>query len=252
MSWGEKMRNIKLIIQYDGTNYHGFQVQAGTDVATVQGVLEEVLSQLTKEKIKVVGAGRTDAGVHARGQVVNFKTGCSIPIDRFTMAVNSLLPTDMVCSSAEEVADDFHASFSSQGKVYTYTLYNSQIPTVFDRHYTYHVPYKLDIPAMRAAAAELLGQHDFAAFRSAGFTVKTSIRTLRRIDIEEKTPLIRITFEADGFLYNMVRIITGTLIEAGRGKLTAAEVKRILESCDRKQAGSTVPPHGLCMERVLY
>lgn len=246
------MRNIKLTIAYDGTNYHGFQVQARTKEPTIQGVLEERLTLLTKEEVKITGAGRTDAGVHARGQVVNFHTSANIPIQRFVQAVNSVMPVDIVALQAIEVPEDFHARFSAIGKVYSYTIYYSKIPSVFERYFSYQIPYHLDIDNMKKAAGFLIGEHDFSSFRASGSEVKSSIRKIERIDIDYHNPIIKLTFEADGFLYNMVRIITGTLIEIGRGKIAPEELKDIIAACDRDKAGPTAPAKGLCLEQVIY
>lgn len=246
------MRNIKLTIQYDGTNYHGFQIQSIDKEPTIQGILEQKLTQITKEPIKIIGAGRTDAGVHAKGQVVNFYTNCQIPIERFVRAVNSVLPLDIVSTVAEEATEDFHACYSATGKQYTYTLYYSKIPPLFERDYTLFIPYKLDLSLMQQAANHLLGKHDFTSFRSSGSSVISSVRTLNKLDIIDESPIIKMTFQADGFLYNMVRIITGTLLQVGRGRITPNQVKQILEARNRKQAGPTALAKGLCLEQVIY
>lgn len=245
------MRNIKLTIEYDGTNYHGFQRQTD-NLPTIQQVLEESLEKLLKHHVTVSGAGRTDAGVHARGQVVNFHTGSSIPTERFVYAVNGLLPEDIVASSVEEVDETFHAQFSAKGKVYKYHIYNNQVPSVFDRLYSYHVPQELDIAKMLEAAAFIVGRHDFTAFRAAASTARTSVRTIHRLEIVHIPPHIYLTVEGDGFLYNMVRIITGTLIYVGKGKLTPKDVQNFVESGNREEAGPTVPPQGLCLMEVKY
>lgn len=245
------MRNIKVIIEYDGTNYHGFQRQTD-DLPTIQQVLEDKLAVLLKHPVTVIGAGRTDAGVHARGQVINFRTDCSIPIERIVLAMNSVLPDNIVARAAEEADQEFHAQFSAKSKRYRYDIYNARIPSAFDRLYSYYVPQPLNIEEMRRAAAHIVGTHDFTAFRAAGSVARTSVRTVYHLDIDFKPPHIYLTVEANGFLYNMVRIITGTLIYVGKGKLTPEQVQVFVESGQREEAGPTVPPQGLCLMEVKY
>lgn len=245
------MRNIKVTIEYDGTGYHGFQRQAN-GLPTVQQALEEALETLVQHPVTVNGSGRTDAGVHAKGQVINFTSNCRIPVDRFPPAMNSLLPQDIVALEAEEVAGSFHAQFSARSKVYRYHLFNSRIPSAFHRMYSYHVPQKLDIDKMREAALHIAGEHDFSAFRAAGSKAKTSVRHVYLLDIEHRPPHIFITVEANGFLYNMVRIITGTLLYVGKGKLSPQDVREFVESGRRDEAGPTAPSHGLCLMEVKY
>jgi len=245
------LRNIKVTIEYDGTNYHGFQRQTA-DLPTIQQVLEATLAKLTQHPVTVIGAGRTDAGVHAKGQVINFTTGCRIPGDRIVLALNSLLPDDIVAQQAEEVDMSFHAQFSAKSKVYRYHIFNSRVPSAFHRLYSYHVPQELDIDKMREAAGYIIGRHDFSAFRAAGSKAKTSMRNVYRLDIEHVPPHIYLTIEADGFLYNMVRIITGTLLYVGKGKLTPRDIRKFIEAGRREDAGPTVPPQGLCLMQVKY
>lgn len=246
------MRNIMMIIEYDGTNYHGFQKQAGSGLATIQETLEDSLRRLTGEEITVTGSGRTDAGVHALGQVINFYTGASIPTERFPYAINALLPPDIVAREAREVSVDFHAQFRAKSKVYRYAIYNAKIPTALNRMYSLHVPERLDVAAMQVAAGFLLGEHDFAAFRAAGSSAKTTVRHVTRLKVEEKGHFIYITAEANGFLYNMVRIIAGTLVYVGKCKLTPEEVRAALVLGDRTKTGPTLPPQGLCLLEVKY
>lgn len=245
------MRNIKVLIEYDGTNYHGFQRQT-EDLPTIQQVLEETLEQLTKHPVTIIGAGRTDAGVHARGQVINFRIDCGIPLDKIPLAMNRLLPGDIVVLAAEEAQETFHAQFRAKRKVYRYHIYNSRIPSAFDRLYSYHVPHKLDLDKMRDAAEYIVGEHDFSAFKAAGAKTKTSVRTVYKLDIDDSSPHIYLTVEGNGFLYNMVRIITGTLLYVGKGKLTPEDVRRFVETGKREEAGPTVPPQGLCLMEVKY
>ncbi|PKM80540.1 MAG: tRNA pseudouridine(38-40) synthase TruA [Firmicutes bacterium HGW-Firmicutes-14] len=245
------MRNIKVLIEYDGTNYHGFQKQGG-GLPTIQQVLEEALETLLKHPVNVIGAGRTDAGVHARGQVINFVTECRIPVDRIALALNSLLPEDIIARETEEVDKSFHARFSALSKVYRYHIYNSRIPSAFHRNFSYHVPQKLDVEKIREAARYIVGIHDFSAFRAAGSKAKTSVRNVMKLEVDYKPPHLYLTIEADGFLYNMVRIITGTLLYVGKGKLSPEEVRIMVKSGCREEAGPTVPSQGLCMMEVKY
>lgn len=246
------MRNIKMTVEYDGTSYHGFQKQAGQNLPTIQEALEKALRKLTGEEISVTGAGRTDAGVHALGQVINFYTESSIPTGNFVRALNSVLPEDIVAKDAVEAPGDFHAQFWAKKKTYRYTIFNDTVPSVFYRRYSLFVPYKLNVDNMRKAASFLVGQHDFSAFRAAGSTARSSIRTMYRAEVEQEGELIHVYLEANGFLYNMVRIITGTLLYIGQGKLRVEEMKDIIASGDRTLAGPTVPPQGLCLMRVEY
>jgi len=247
------MRNIKVTIAYDGTNYHGFQEQRGTRFQTVQGVLEERLSQLAQRPVQVSGAGRTDAGVHARGQVISFAAdGWPVPAERTAYALNSLLPRDIVALDAEEVPVSFHARFSAIAKTYRYTVYHGKWHSPFHRLYSYHVPKQLDFNAMREAAGYLEGRHDFSAFRALGTPVKTTVRTLYQARVASEGDLVYIILRADGFLYHMARMISGTLLRVGLGKLAAGEVAGILASLDSMKGGPTLPARGLCLEKVEY
>ncbi|WP_027365201.1 tRNA pseudouridine(38-40) synthase TruA [Desulfotruncus alcoholivorax] len=247
------MRNIKLTIAYDGTNYHGFQEQRGTGLRTIQETLEDCLTRLAGERIQVVGAGRTDAGVHARGQVVNFRNSkWPIPIERIPLALNGILPGDIVVLSAQDVPEEFHSRFSSKSKTYSYCIWNDRIPSPFYRLYSYFMPVPLDIKAMEKAARYLLGCHDFKCFQASGSTVNNTVRTLYQADIIKDGPLVKLVFTGDGFLYNMVRIMVGTLAQVGTGKIEPGQVLEILQACNRVKAGPTFPPQGLCMERVVY
>ncbi|OPY59712.1 MAG: tRNA pseudouridine synthase A [Pelotomaculum sp. PtaU1.Bin035] len=247
------MRNIKVTIAYDGTNYHGFQEQAGTRFQTVQGTLEERLSKMAKRSIKVIGAGRTDAGVHARGQVINFMPGdWPVPAERVTYVINSLLPGDIVALDSEEVPGSFHARFSAVAKTYRYTIYNGKWQSPFLRLYSYHIPKPMDHEAMRDAAGFLLGEHDFSAFRALGTPVKTTVRTLYQARVTREGDLICVELRADGFLYHMARMITGTLIRVGLGKLPASETAGIMAGRDSLRGGPTAPARGLSLEKVEY
>jgi len=247
------MRNIKVTLAYDGTNYHGFQEQRGTRFRTVQGVLEDRLSRLAKSPIRVIGAGRTDAGVHARGQVINFAAGnWPVPAERVAYALNSLLPGDIVALDAVEVPESFHARFSAVAKTYRYTIYNGKWQSPFLRLYSYHVPKPLDHAAMQKAACCLEGRHDFSAFRALGTPVKSTVRTLYQARVTREGDLVYVDLRADGFLYHMARMITGTLIRVGLGKLPAGEVAGILESRDSLKGGPTAPARGLSLEKIDY
>ncbi len=247
------MRNIKMVIAYDGTNYHGFQEQRGTGLLTVQEVLEKCLLRLAGRQVKVVGAARTDAGVHAQGQVVNFDAaGWNIPAARIPLALNGLLPDDIVALHAQEVPPDFHARFSALAKTYRYTIYNARMPSPFWRLYSHFEPRPLNLETMAAAARHLQGRHDFASFRAAGAGAKTTVRTLFEAAVGRSGELVYLTFRGDGFLYNMVRIMAGTLVEVGLGKRTPEEVKEVLEARERSKAGPTLPARGLCLLGVEY
>jgi tRNA pseudouridine38-40 synthase len=247
------MRNIKVTVAYDGTNYYGFQEQRGTRYQTIQGVLEQRLSRLAKKEIRVIGAGRTDSGVHARGQVVNFDpVGWTIPAERVAYALNSLLPRDIAALESVEVSPDFHARFSAAAKRYRYTIYNGKLHEPFLRLYSYHVPFPLDVEAMREGARCLPGKHDFSAFRALGTPVKTTVRTLYEVQVSRQGDLIYIDVRGEGFLYHMVRMIAGTLIRVGKGRIPPGEMAEILESRDSIRGGPTAPARGLCLERVEY
>lgn len=247
------MRNIKVTIAYDGTNYYGFQEQRGTRFQTVQGVLEEKLSKLIGREIRVTGAGRTDSGVHARGQVINFDPGdWPVPPEKVKYALNSLLPDDIVALESVEVPASFHARFSAVSKSYRYTIYNGRMPSPFLRLYSYHVPRPLDVEAMQAGARHLVGRHDFSAFRALGTPVKTTVRTLLEAGVTREGDLVFVDLKAEGFLYHMARMITGTLIRVGLGKIPPEEVAVILAGRDSLKAGPTVPARGLCLEKVEY
>ncbi len=247
------MRNFKITIEYDGTNYYGFQTQKNPHLPTIQETLEEVLANLAGEPIQVTVAGRTDAGVHARGQVINFRTNWTIPVERVVLALNSGgLPRDVVALEAEEVSKEFHARFDAREKIYRYTIYNSRIPSVFHHRYSYFVPQRLDIDKMQQSAQHLLGTHDFSAFKAVGSTVKDNVRTIYEARVEGHGPLVTITLRGNGFLYNMVRIIAGTLIEVGRGKIHPDQMAQIIAKRERTLAGTTAPSQGLCLEQVIY
>lgn len=273
------MRNIGLVISYDGTNYNGFQSQPFGN--TIQDKLQEAIRGLTGETLKVTGSGRTDAGVHARGQVVNFFTESAIPIERWQMALNARLPDDIVVREAVELPASFHARKGAIKKTYRYTIYNNRVPDVFNRRYQLFHYGTLDLDAMKAGLAHLCGEHDFTSFCSRKAVKQSYVRTLFAADLLTDnrvgdSPIgdgltggsrigngastgnidyhgtIHIDLTGSGFLYNMVRIIVGTLLEVGEGKRKPADMKRILEARDRLAAGPTAPARGLCLLEVVY
>lgn len=244
------MHNIKLTLQYDGTAYHGWQTQE--NAVTVQATVENAIKKLTGVRPQLVGCGRTDAGVHAKKYICNFKSETEIPCDKLPYALNSQLPDDIVCTHAEYAEPDFDSRKSAKGKTYTYLIANSKYRNVFYTTRAWHYRYKLDINEMRKAAESFLGTHDFIGFAASGFTVKTTVRTVTDIKIESDDDIISISVTGNGFLYNMVRIITGTLVYAGNGKLTVDEVSELMKKGDRRLAGITAPPQGLALTEVFY
>ncbi len=244
------MRNIKLIIEYDGTGYHGWQVQA--DVRTIQGVIEGKLAQITGEQVRLIASSRTDTGVHALGQVANFKTRSFLDAGSFLKALNSLLPEDIRVKTVEEVDEAFHARFSAKGKIYEYRILNGVFPSPFHRHFSWFVPGRLDLGRMKKAAKKLVGRHDYSSFCSAGSMHSTPMRDIYEITIERRGGLVVMRIEANAFLRQMVRNIVGTLIEVGRGRMTPSQFGGILEARDRRTAGIAAPAQGLFLVRVHY
>lgn len=245
-------KNIKLILEYDGTNYHGWQSQAGTGRPTIQETLEHGIRAVTGEENKTVSSGRTDAGVHALAMVVNFHTDHGLPPEAWAPVLNRELPSDIRVLASERVPDEFHARYSALGKVYRYRILNRRPPTALYRNYAWHMNMPLDLENMRDAAVFLVGKHDFSAFRSSGCNAKSPVRTLRRVEIKESDGFVEIWVEADSFLQYMVRNITGTLVEAGLGRFSPREVEEILRSLDRSRGGKTAPPQGLYLVTVFY
>ena len=236
------MRRVKLIVAYDGTDYCGWQIQPNG--ITVEEVLNRALSRLTGEEIRVIGASRTDAGVHARGNIAVLDTASTIPAERFAYAVNPLLPEDIVVVKSEEVPQDWHPRYQNSVKTYEYRILNREMPDPLKRKYTWHVSFPLDIDKMREAAEHLKGQHDFRSFCSVHTAVKSTVRTIYTLDIVKSGDEIIIRISGNGFLYNMVRIIAGTLAEVG--------VRDLLTAKEREQAGATAPPQGLTLIRIEY
>ena len=245
------MTNYKLTIQYVGTRYDGWQRQGNTD-NTIQGKLETLLSRLFGFPVEIIGSGRTDAGAHAFGQVANFH----VPVDMSTQEIleymNQYLPKDIAVSSVEKVDDRFHSRFNVKRKTYQYRIWNSYISNVFEKNFVYEVTDTLDVDRMKEAALYLIGEHDFKAFCSNKRMKKSTVRTIYEINIEELEPEIRITITGNGFLYNMVRIIVGTLLEIGMGEKKPSDVPAMLAGKDRRTTGYTVPPSGLMLMEVVY
>ena len=244
------MRNVAFKLMYNGTAYHGWQVQKTQ--ATVAETLERALSALCGEPVKVTGCGRTDAGVHAERYVANFRTRSSIPCDRFPLAANGRLPEDIVVSEAFDVAEDFNAIGSCLKKEYTYRIFNSRIRNPFYVHRAYFYPKKLDESVMDRAARAFEGTHDFRAVRSVGTETRTTVRTIYYCHVSRNGDLLELKVCANGFLYNMVRAITGTVLYAAEGKLTPEDIPLILERGSRTLAGPTVPPGGLYLTKLWY
>ena len=293
------MRNIAITLEYDGSLFHGWQSQV--NAKTVQDAVSGALCSLDGKPVRLAGASRTDAGVHARGQVATFFTESKIPADKYAYALNTVLPEGISCINSYEAPDDFHARFSAKSKVYSYMILNRRHPSALYRNYAWHVPLPLDAAAMRGAARLFIGSHDFRAFMSTGSPVKSTVRNIYSLDLdicphgrppqvfrtsghltgdeqhnyhsdghltatvphinfsdkqltgdEQQGAFILLLIDGDGFLYNMVRIITGTLVYIGQGKLDAGDIRHALDTGMRGYAGKTAPPQGLCLERVNY
>lgn len=243
-------RNLKLIIEYDGTNYHGWQRQG--KLPTIQLALERVIEKITREKTCVISAGRTDAGVHALGQVANFSTDSKLPCLNLLRGMNSLLPDDIVIKDLAEVTMEFHSRYSAMSKQYFYQVYNSATASALYRNFTWHVHAKLDISAMNEGAGHLLGRHDFTSFCAAGHEIKKFIREVTSAVFTRRTDMLRFSIEANGFLKYMVRNIVGTLIYVGMGKFSPDMIAQLISAKDRTLAGPTAPPQGLFLASVKY
>lgn len=244
------MRTFKATVEYDGTAFAGFQWQRGA--RTVQGALEDAILKRTGETLRITGAGRTDAGVHALGQVISFASETRIPIERMALALNSALPSDLTVCRVEEVPETFNARFSASSRVYGYLILNRRMPSALLRRYSAFCPETLDAPAMQAAAKRLLGEQDFAAFTNELEPGRTTWRDLRRCQVRRRRDLVLVRIEANAFLRGMCRAIVGTLMDIGAGKRAPDEIATILESRDRRLAGPSAPPQGLCLLRVRY
>lgn len=244
------MKRVMLVVAYDGTNYCGWQIQANG--ITVQEELNRCLSKLLKEPIQTVGASRTDAGVHALGNVAVFDTTARMPAEKISYALNTYLPEDIRIQYSAEVAADFHPRYCESEKTYEYRILNRRFPLPTQRLYTYFYHYKLDVEKMREGASFLVGRHDFASFCGANAQVKSTVREVTGIDIEKKDDVITIQVRGRGFLYNMVRIIAGTLIEIGNEQYPPEKMGEILRACDRQQAGPTAPACGLTLKEIKF
>lgn len=249
------MPTICLLVEYDGTQFNGWQVQHGAShLQTVQGVLQDTLQRMMGTAVRVRAASRTDAGVHARGQVVAFEnTRATIGLRGFERGLSSLLPPSVVVRKASEAEDGFDPRRASRGKRYRYTFWNASTPSALDRDRSWFEPRALDLEAMREGAARLLGTHDFEAFRSAGCQARHAVRTMYRIDvIEGEYSRVHVDVLGNAFVRNMVRIMVGNLRDVGLGVKTPNDLQTILEARDRRQGGMTAPPHGLCLEEVIF
>ncbi|MCA0985600.1 tRNA pseudouridine(38-40) synthase TruA [Halobacillus yeomjeoni] len=246
------MERMRCVIQYDGTKYAGYQIQPNG--ITIQEELEKALSKMHKgQKVKVTASGRTDSGVHAMGQVIHFDSDLTIPYQNWKRALTSLLPDDIHISSVEGVSRDFHARYDAKGKEYRYFVWNEREPDVFNRYYRYHVKADLDIGRMKIACRYLLGEHDFTSFCSPKTDIKGSkVRTIHEASVEKEGSELVFTFNGSGFLYNMVRILVGTLLEIGRNEREPDDILNILKAKSRDAAGKTAPPQGLFLWSVFY
>ena len=244
------MRNIKLIIEYDGKDFNGWQKQPNK--LNIQGEIERAIEEITGESIDLIASGRTDAGVHSLGQTANFKTESKIPIEKIPIAINSKLKQSIIIKSAEEVDERFHSRYNVKSKKYRYTINNSKYGSAIYRNVEYHFPIKLNIENMQKAAKYFEGEHDFKAFKASGTSSKSSVRKIYKAEVIKNEDRIYIELTGNGFLYNMVRIISGTLLDVGSGKIAPEEIKNIIETKDRKLAGKTLPPQGLCLVEVNY
>ena len=245
------MRNIRLTIEYDGKDFNGWQKQPNK--LNIQGEIERAIMDITKEdKIDLIASGRTDAGVHALGQIANFRTNSTIPIEKFAMAINSKVKKSIIIKKAEEVDEKFHSRYSCKQKTYRYVINNSETGSAIYRYLEYHYPIKLDVKKMKKAIKYFEGEHDFKAFRASGTGSKTSVRKIYKADVIQDGDRIYIELTGSGFLYNMVRIIAGTLIDVGNGKINVEDIPNIINEGDRKKAGKTLPPHGLFLVKVEY
>ena len=253
----QKSKNIALTLEYDGCAFHGWQSQK--NAVAVQDVVENAINKLTNEDIKLFGASRTDAGVHALGQVANFHAYSNIPPEKFSFALNTILPDGVSVIDSWRESPGFHARFSARGKKYIYRIINRRHPSALLRDRAWHVPLELDVGKMMTAASLLVGEHDFRAFMAAGSPVNSTIRRIWSIEVLRGVTVlgsagdeVLIHVAGNGFLYNMVRIIAGTLVEIGLGRISADSVSNMIAAPDRKEAGRTAPPHGLYLAEVMY
>ncbi len=244
------MRNLLFQCSFDGTNYFGFQKQKC--FISVEETLEKAFLELTGEQVAVIGCGRTDSGVHAMNFYFNVVTASTIPEERFALALNCVLPDDIAIRDCRQVPDDFHARYHTKGKTYRYQIWNDRTRNGLYAKRAYFYPGEVDIEKMRRAARDLCGTHDFSAFMAAGAQVKSPVRTIHSVVIEKEGPLLTVEVTGNGFLYNMVRIIVGTLLKIGRGAFPENGIPGLIATKDRRKAGATVPPHGLYLKDVYY
>jgi tRNA pseudouridine38-40 synthase len=244
------MRNIKLTIQYDGTNYHGWQTQS--NAPSIQKLIEDKLSAILNHSVTLYGSGRTDAGVHALGQVANFHTVSKLSPEVIKRALNSLLPKDIVIYKSEEIDEKFHARYQAKSRVYQYVIWNDRTPSPFFRRFSWFVASRLDIESMQKAGLLLIGRHDFSSFQGADRLETRTIRDIMRMEIRKMGKILIFTIEANSFLKHMVRNIVGTLIEVGKGKMDVDGLKKVITARDRKKAGPAAPAHGLFLREVRY
>ena len=244
------MRNIKIIIEYDGKDWSGWQKQPNK--LNIQGEIERAIEEITGEKVQLIASGRTDAGVHALAQVANFKIEKDIPVEKIPYALNSKLKKSIRIKSAEEVDEKFHSRYTCKRKTYKYIINNSLQGTAIYRNLQYHFPEKLDEEKMNEGIKYLIGEHDFKSFKASGTSSKSSVRIIYDANVKREGEIVTIELTGNGFLYNMVRIIAGTLVDVGIGKIKPEDVKTILEAKDRLKAGKTLPPTGLYLVDVKY
>ncbi len=244
------MRNIKLTIEYDGKDFGGWQKQKNH--LNIQGEIEKAIQTITGEEVELIGSGRTDAGVHALAQVANFKLNSSFPIEKMAIAINSQLKKSIRIKNAEEVPEQFHSRYHCHKKTYEYIIDNSSQGSAIYRNLSYHVSQPLNVEAMKESATYLIGEHDFSSFKSSGTSSKSSVRTIYEAEILKQNERIVIRLTGNGFLYNMVRIISGTLLEIGKGDKQPEEMREIILAKDRKKAGKTLPPYALFLVQVEY
>lgn len=244
------MRNIKLTIEYDGKDFNGWQKQPTK--LNIQGEIERAIEIVTGEKVELIASGRTDAGVHSLGQIANFKTNSKLPLQKFPVALNSKLKKSIRIQKAEEMDEKFHSRYNCKQKTYRYIINNSREGSAIYRNLEYHVPVKLDVEAMKNAIKHFEGEHDFKGFKASGTSSKSSVRKIYKAEIKENEERIIIELTGNGFLYNMVRIIAGTIVDVGLGKIKPDEIPEIIKSKDRTRAGKTLPPYALYLVKVEY
>ena len=244
------MKNIKLTIEYDGKEFNGWQKQPNK--LNIQGEIERAIKEITGEEVDLIGSGRTDAGVHSLGQVANFKTNSNLPIEKFAIALNTKLKQSIRIKKSEEVDERFHSRYNCKQKTYRYIINNGENASAIYRNLEYFVPNKLDIDKMRQAIKYFEGEHDFKGFKASGTSSKSSVREIYKTEIRKEGERIIIELTGNGFLYNMVRIIAGTLVDVGLGKINPIDIPEIILSKDRTKAGKTLPPYGLYLLKVEY